>query len=316
MSCYYPNTAYITDVLPDGRKEISFAFQHDENRYPKIQLPCGKCIGCKLAKARSWAVRCCHEAQLFENNMFITLTFNEENMPENHSIDKRDLQLFFKKYRKSYKGKQIVINDRGEETRPIRYFACGEYGEQRNRPHYHAIIFNHWFDDAYLWSKSPTGDLLFRSDSLEKLWPYGYSSIGRVTFESAAYVARYQFKKQNKSEGYELVDTETGEIHKQEKEFCIMSRNPGLGKRWFDQYKKDTEKDFIHLGEKRVAVPKYYDYLREKNDDEILEDIKLERDLNMQELIMSGEMHPDRLIQKKHVKESQLKQLKRGFENA
>jgi hypothetical protein len=205
---------------------------------------------------------------MHKHNAFITLTFNEEHLPDDHSIRKEHVQKFFKRLRK-----RIGVD--------IRYFACGEYGKQNNRPHYHAIIFGYDFPDKQLRSKTRNGDLLFRSSTLEKAWKFGYSLIGDVTFESAAYVARYVMKKRKGDqeeidEYYKLVDEETGEIHQLEPEFCLMSRRPGIGKNWLEKFKSDTDKDFVTIRGDKMALPKYYDNLLEQMGED-MQDRKLRR---------------------------------------
>ena len=133
MACYYPKEAWKVGLTEKGKAKLTFKKPENHWNYEKVKLPCGTCIGCKVEKSRQWAIRCVHEASLHEDNCFLTLTFNEEHMPENRSINKRDLQLFFKRLRKRYPNKVI------------KYFACGEYGDERNRPHYHVILFNHDF---------------------------------------------------------------------------------------------------------------------------------------------------------------------------
>lgn len=233
----------------------------------KVEVACGRCYGCRLEHSRQWAVRCMHESQMHEHNSFITLTYAPEHLPKDHSIHKEELQKFFKRLRKRL-GKKI------------RYFACGEYGEKGGRPHYHAIIFGHDFPDRVVHAKTKRGDLLYRSETLEKAWPFGHSLIGNVTFESAAYVARYVMKKRKgdddaidpktgktNKEHYMIFDPETGEVHIQQPEFCLMSRNPGLGKEWLLKYKEDTDKDYITLNGSKMSLPKYYDSVLEIEDE-------------------------------------------------
>ena len=159
-------------VNPTGKRPIVFNPNAGFRDLP-VSVPCGRCTGCRLEYSRQWAIRCVHEAQMHEHNAFITLTFDKEHLPDDHSIRKEHLQKFFKRLRK-----RIGVD--------IRYFACGEYGSRNNRPHYHAIIFGYDFPDKYLHTKTRNGDLLFRSPTLEKAWKFGYSLIGHVTFESAA----------------------------------------------------------------------------------------------------------------------------------
>jgi hypothetical protein len=262
-----------------------------------------------------------HEAQCHSENAFITLTYAPEHIPSDHSIHKEELQKFFKRLRK-----EIGVK--------IRYFACGEYGTQKNRPHYHAIIFGYDFPDKRVYTKTKNGDLLYRSDTLEKVWTKGYSLIGNVTFESAAYVARYVMKKRkgkNKdddiSEHYRILDEETGEQYQLEPEFCLMSRRPGIGREWLEKFKGDTEKDFITLRGKKMKLPKYYDSIKEQETvikemsritgsnreySPKMESVKNKRreaaELNKEDNTL------ERLQVKREVKEAQLSNLKRNLE--
>lgn len=293
----------------NGKYPLVFKPEDGQHLEP-VNLPCGGCSGCRLDYSRDWAIRCVHEAQMHEENAFITLTYNDENLPEDKSIHKETLQKFFKRLRKKLGTK-------------IRYFACGEYGDQNGRPHYHAIIFGYDFPDKKLWRKTKSGNLIHRSKLLEEVWTYGYSSIGEVTFQSAAYVARYVMKKakgktekakQYYKERYNAVDTETGELMNLEPEFCLMSRgrrpDGGIGYRWLQKYKGDTDKDFVTVNGSKVAIPKYYDqYLEELDPDEF--EIRKEK---RRDAINRDENKPNRLRQRKIVKEVQISQLKRGLE--
>lgn len=215
-----------------------------------IAVKCGVCMSCRLEYSREWATRCEHERQLHEKNCYLTLTYNPEHLPIGGTLVKEDLRLFFKRLRKKYGS-------------GIRYFACGEYGENFDRPHYHAIVFNHDFDDKYI-HYTNNGFKLYRSEELEKLWKKGYSDIGEVTWKSAAYVARYMVKKingKNSEEHYKSVCKETGlEIIKQ-KEFATMSNRPGIGKEWIDMYMSDVyPEDKVIVKKGLITKPcRYYD---------------------------------------------------------
>lgn len=195
-----------------------------------------------------------HEKQLSERSAFISLTFADEHLPDDYGVHVRDLQLFNKRLRKA----------RG----PFRFFACGEYGDENLRPHYHSIIFGHdWAEDRYLWRVSERGHPLYRSPSLEKLWPFGHVEIGDVTYESAAYVARYVLKKitgKMAADHYSRVHPITGEVHQVNPEFVTMSTGGrggqgGIGSAWFDRYSMDAiPSDFLMVNGKRVPVPRYY----------------------------------------------------------
>lgn len=195
-----------------------------------------------------------HEAQLQPNNAFLTLTYEDKQLPDDFSVSVRTLQLFLKRLRKSLPHK-------------IRFFACGEYGEddpdpfQGNRPHYHALIFNHQFSDLKLHSKK--NDIpLFTSQKLSQLWPYGFSTTGYVTYQTAAYVARYTIKKiggDPAANHYTRVHPVSGQMVRVKPEFATQSRRPGIGSAWFDTFKSDIyPSDFVVVDGKPHPVPKFY----------------------------------------------------------
>lgn len=241
-------------VNPNGKRGITFKIKDAYLDLPVV-LPCRQCPGCRLEHSRQWAVRCYHESQLYEENAFITLTFNDENLPEDNSLNVRHWQLFMKRLKKHYKGKKI------------RFYHCGEYGDKLGRPHYHACLFGHDFEDKKFWKLTDQGDRLYTSEILEKVWPYGYSTIGDVTFKSAAYVARYIMKKitgDQSEKHYTRIDKTTGEIHHLKPEYTTMSRFPGLGAAWLLKYKTEVYPcDFIIINGKKCRPPKYYDQQQE-----------------------------------------------------
>ncbi len=199
MSCFHPLSAYrlLTRKTPNGKSVIAFNSKSVNNLpFEEINLPCNQCIGCRIERSRQWAIRCIHEASLFQNNCFITLTFSDSNLDEQGSLMKSDFQKFVKRLRKKFQGKERVVTPNGKVTFPIRYFHCGEYGAQLSRPHHHACLFNFDFYDKKIWSVR-SGVRLYRSADLERLWPFGFSTLGDVTFQSAAYIARYITKKIN-----------------------------------------------------------------------------------------------------------------------
>lgn len=239
------------------------------------------------------------------SNSFLTLTYNNEHLPSNFSISKRELQLFIKRLR--------IEIERNYNGRRVRYFACGEYGEKSHRPHYHMILFGFDFPDRVLHAMSHGNTPLFRSPFLESVWTSGFSLIGDVTFESCAYVARYICKKQKGKDApdfYSVVDKDTGELYEQEKEFCLMSRRPGLGSTWLAKYKSDTDKDFVTLRGVKFGLPKFYDSILERLDPESFEQRKLLR----KESVNKEDNTMFRLRTKEVVKKSQLNFLKRNLE--
>ncbi len=207
-----------------------------------------------------------HEASLHDSNCFITLTYDDDHVPRFGSLLMDDWQKFFKRLRK--------------RVGSLRFFGCGEYGEQFGRPHYHACVFGYDFPDKVLWTTRGGHDV-FRSDLLESVWTYGHSEIGSCTFDSAAYVARYCVKKVTGSRAqshYECVDPETGEIGSRLPEFSTMSRRPGIGAGWFELFSSDVyPSDEVIVNGVAGKPPRFYDRLLESSDPEVLKRIVLAR---------------------------------------
>lgn len=307
MPCYHPLKGYrAVSPNPSGKYSISFTLQEGYRDLP-IEVPCSQCIGCRLERSRQWAIRCVHEASLYEDNCFLTLTYSNDHLPAFNSLQKSDFQKFMKRLRFENQG------------RNIRYFHCGEYGEQFQRPHYHACLFNFDFPDKEHF-KTHNGQKYYRSKQLERLWPHGHSMIGAVTFESAAYVARYITKKitgKNAEEHYEVVDLETGEVRHRTPEYVTMSRRPGIGKTWYDKFKKDIyPHDFVVVRKDKMIKakpPKFYNQLFEIEYPDDYAKLKAERKNKAQE-------HADnntfpRLKVRKEVQTLKAKQLKRSYES-
>lgn len=242
-------------------------------------------------------MRCLHEASLHDENAFITLTFNEEHLSENGSLVKSHFQRFIKRLREAVSGSQPSA---------IRYFHCGEYGERLGRPHHHACIFGFGFPDRTLWQVR-NNTKLYRSEFLESLWPLGFSSVGDVTFESAAYVARYIMKK---------ITGKAAPAHYGTKlpEYVTMSRRPGIGRGWIDQYSSDVYPlDKVITRGTECKVPKYYDKCFELTSPVEYATIKARR----QEV---ARKNPDntaqRLLVRETVQKARVTMLKRGLEDA
>lgn len=320
MTCYNPLTGFllINELTENGKQKIIFNDKEINGRpYQKIDLPCSQCIGCRIERARGWAIRCVHEASLFEQNSFITLTYNDDNVNKYGTLVKKDFQNFMKRLRKSDVGKERVINNKGQTIYPIRYFHCGEYGEELSRPHHHACLFNYDFGDKEYF-KTKNGFKWFTSEKLQKLWPFGYHSIGDVTFESAAYIAGYVTKKvtgDKAKEHYKKTNPETGEVYTVIPEYITMSRRPGIGMSWYKQFSEDVfPKDFITEEGRKIKTPKYYDKLHEEfqplEHNQVKQRRKIEASKN------KNEKRTARLITKHKVKISQRKTKERTFENA
>lgn len=231
---------------------------------PYIALPCGKCVGCRRERARQWAIRLDHEGRLHDAASFLTLTYAKK-LPADTKAWKRDAQLFLKRLRKTLDQK-------------IRYYMVGELGSKNGRPHIHAIVFGYWPDDLQPIRKGKTP--LYRSSSLEKIWPHGYSSVGRVSFESVAYVAQYTLDK-------------TGEkSSKTYREWSLMSRRPGIGAGWKKKFASDVyPSDEVVIRGHAGRPPRYYDRLLEKSDPILYEIVRLRRQISIEK---SDEKNLDR----------------------
>jgi hypothetical protein len=295
MPCYNPLLAYRNQGKVVFKSPFPFA--------RGFNLPCGQCVGCRLSYSRQWAVRCVHEAQMHDNNSFITLTYSPEELMKREnpwSLDVRDFQLFMKRLRKRY-GKKV------------RFFHCGEYGDKNARPHYHALLFGHDFEDKKLWQVRDDVRL-FISDELNELWPYGFSTIGDVSFQSAAYCARYVMKKitgDKADDHYTWIDPTTGEVRPRSPEYCTMSRNKGLGHDWLMKYKSDVyPNDYVVVNGHEIKPPRYYDSLLSEEE---LVKIKDKRAQEAGDPIVEYDDRMDRLWVKEQVKIDKLEKLVRNL---
>lgn len=207
-------------------------------------------------------MRAVHEASLYESNCFLTLTYSEEHVPRSGSLDYSAPVEFMRRLRERFGA-------------GIRSFGCGEYGEKFSRPHYHLCLFNFDFPDKKLWKKVGThGEFdLSRSKELEDLWKFGHSTVGTLTFQSAAYVARYVTKKFTGPAAQKHYERPVlspsgrwfGEVVDlaPERALCV-SRMPGLGKEWFERFgERAYARGFLYMNGRKVAPPKYYDRLFE-----------------------------------------------------
>lgn len=300
MTCFRPIGAYRYYDMQAGKIKYTisqkFVFE-GAHSFENVCFPCGKCVGCRVDHARQWSVRCVHEASLYPSNCFITLTFNDENLDSSRSLDKRYFVLFMKRLRKKFGS-------------GIRFFHCAEYGEKFKRPHHHALLFNFDFPDKLPFPSLRVGSPfpLFRSPSLEELWPYGYSSVGSVTLQSAGYVARYALKKVN---GLDSVDHYGGRLP----EYITMSNRPGIGYGWIEKYLSDVypSDSVVFSGSSvRFKPPPYYDKIFRLRNSEGFDMLKEERERSA---ILSLDNSPERLVVREQVLRSRLCKLKRSYEN-
>lgn len=252
MTCFHPRKGYrgpggiVFNASGPGSAKI-------------IAINCGQCSGCALDYGRQFAIRAMHESQMHLRNSFITLTIDDEHLDELETIRKTDWQKFAKKLR--------------HKMGPFRFLMCGEYGEKLGRPHYHALLFGIDFhEDREPTKDSESGNPLWKSKILDETWGMGkHNPIGQITFESAAYVAKYALKK---------IKGDKAKKHYGEKEpeFALMSRNKGIGNSWFQKYYRDIyNQDTVEMNGKMMRPPKYYDGLYAKMEPEKMERIKNRR---------------------------------------
>lgn len=231
----------------DGSRAVVFR-RGEGNPATEFFIPCGTCLGCRLEYARQWAVRCMHEVKWQESqgmpSVFLTLTYDDGRLPPGGSLRPEDMVLFLKRLRKS-------IDVR------VRYFQAGEYGDRTERPHHHMLLFGYDFPDR-MHFKGDGDSSLSTSSRLESLWGHGFCSIGRATFDSAGYIARYSLKK---LEVNPLYWVDSGRVSP----YLTMSRRPGIGANWWLQYASDWyAQDAVVVNGVKCRPPKYYDGLVEK----------------------------------------------------
>lgn len=199
-------------------------------------VSCQQCIGCRLERSRQWAVRSVHEAQFHDENYFLTLTFSDEFLPKNYSLETKTIQTFWRNFRKAH------------PLMRFKYYAAGEYGEKYSRPHYHASVFGLELPDLTPSFKSETGFQMYSSSRLDRAWKNGAVYIAPLTFETAAYTARYICKK--------ILGRDA------EKHYADLGLMPerawiskGLGKEWYRTYSDETYRDNYIVARGVPSVP-------------------------------------------------------------
>lgn len=292
MACFKPIQARRT--LDRYTGVMGVAIGYTDELAMQLLLPCGRCVGCLLERSRQWAVRCTHEASMRTQNCFITLTYSNKYLPP--MLVKSHWQKFIKRLRKAIAPKRIS------------FYHAGEYGSKFMRPHYHACIFGYDFsDDSYVWSKNNRGDIYYRSPQLESLWPFGYSTIGKLNWETAAYTARYCLKKYR------------GKPHKKklwyagrQEEYTLCSLRPAIGKRWIEKYIDDVYNyDHVVVNGFNCKPPRYYDKVLERTDYDRYERVKAAR---VEAAKDKGYDTHDRLLVKEAIQKKTLAVLERRYE--
>lgn len=242
MPCYSPLRG---QRQKDGRVRVV-----DKATVFDFSLPCGRCIGCRLHYSQMWAIRCVHEASLWDLNCCVTLTYDEEHLPAYGNLVYRDFQLFLKRLRKRI------------APATVRFFCGGEYGDVSRRPHFHALLFGYDFPDKVVYSSSGGRARLWSSDLADRLWRFGRVVVGVADFDSAAYIARYMVKKmygEAAKSHYEVIDEQTGEVVRLSPEFAHMSLRPGIGRDWCRLYWRDITRSLKVVSRGReVSLPRAY----------------------------------------------------------
>ncbi|UPW41118.1 replication initiator protein [Sigmofec virus UA08Rod_5492] len=292
MGCYHPTIAWISkEKNPEtGKKIVQFsvgqrALQPDFlEHFEQINIPCNQCIGCRLQYSREWAIRIQKESTLYNANWFLTLTYDNENVPWIDTVNTetgeiilgnplvpKHLTKFMKNLRDHW--------ERHYNHKGIRFYACGEYGELNERPHYHICLMNFPIpvEELVLESHNMEGDEIFSCEKIEKIWGKGMIRLGALTWQSAAYVARYMIKKQKGPETKAYYHSK-GQIP----EFTRMSRMPGIAREWYEEHKEEIYKnDELFIPKRGGAIKlkpaKYFDRLYDIEQPERMETIKTMR---------------------------------------
>ena len=336
MPCYHPLHAFKVGLTDNGKDKYQIESGKVEKIHPRqgnklitdrwiteyTEVPCGKCIGCRLGYSREWADRCMLEAKNYEYNQFITLTYDPEHINLVIGVDREtgeitdvgtlvpeDLTKFIKDLRRYYQYHYQHQN--------IRFYACGEYGSNTYRPHYHIIAFNLPVEDREYLFSNVNRDRIYTSDIISKIWGKGIVTVGDVTWNSCAYVARYVMKKVKGPEAEEYYQ-KIGVVP----EFVRMSRKPGIARDYYEENKnKIYESDEIVLTNKKglakvVKPSKYFDRLYDIEEPELMKAIKekrritgeLARELQLAKTSLNKEEY---LKLQEENKQAQLKLLKR-----
>lgn len=232
-----------------------------------IKLPCGKCTECKAKRATDWSVRCKHELSCHDENTFITLTYSEDNLPSKLIV--KDLfQKFMKNLRKKLK-------------RKVKYIVSHEYGGKTGRPHHHAIIFGWNPSQQDFLQMAPSGEPLFTSPELHKLWTHGYHSIGTANEKTSYYIASYSLK----SSSHTVVDSD-GEF-RDLTDTMDCSKRTAIGY----EYLLNNVDDLVEYS---TIFPRYYKKVIETARDRVISSI--DRSLPVDERLQYIAKHSDRLL--------------------
>lgn len=300
MGCKHPylrweagSDIWFTPAYDEAGNELRETYHkgnlYDKKTFAKL-IPCRQCIGCRLDYSKDWATRIMLEAMQHDkmSNWFLTLTYDDDHVPEQEMLEydletgeivgdriglsllPKDMTNFLKRLREHWQ--------RNYGVQGIRYFGCGEYGGQTQRPHYHICVMGLPIkkEQLELYKYNRIGQPIYICDEIERIWGKGYAPIGDVSWESAAYVARYMLKKQKGPAAKDYYGRQA-----KIPEFTRMSRRPGLAYKYYSTKKNDIYKndEIILPGKKARTVkpPKYYDKLYDLDNPEDYKKIKEER---------------------------------------
>jgi len=189
-----------------------------ELREECIPFPCGRCFACRVNKSREWSTRIILESESWSEYSWVTLTYDDEHLPEDNSVHKITVQKYIRKLRKMIRPKKI------------RYYAVGEYGERNNRPHYHLFIFG-----------------INNSETIENAWtdssgiPKGFVQVDpEINLKNAKYTAGYIVK------GHHFKECE--KLNGRNPEFSLKSQ--GLGKYRIGEIAEDFHQYTFEFGGK------------------------------------------------------------------
>ncbi len=322
MPCYTPLKGY-KDPANGG---LTF---NQKGTSQKLEVACGSCLGCRLDHSLMWAIRIVHESYLHldkQGNCFVTLTYRDPSectgqelkdgyyIPADYSLRPDDVSKFIRRLRKS---EAKLAKKQKRPINKIRYFYCGEYGDENQRPHYHVCFFNHSFEDQEIW-KDEEGFYTYTSPTLEKLWPFGFSTVQALNFETAAYTARYAIKKITGEKAVEhyLRCDEYGVAFWLLPEYIRMStgrgKPSGIGAGFYEKFKDDIfPSDEVPVPGKGIIrkVPRYYQNILETNDPNVLVHIKELRQIFFR--AHKADFTPERLRDRYHC--AQARQTKRAL---
>lgn len=231
-------------ISPDKRRNVFDHFSGEWKSY--VEVPCGRCINCRIQHSKEWALRCVLELPYYADNcLFTTLTYDDEHLPIDNSLHKEHLRTFWKDLRSDMANLGLG---------KIRYFASGEYGDENGRPHYHAIIFGLGCD--YEEYDARTKGFASFAHLIEDNWHRGKVFNGLVTYNSCRYVAEYIFKKLSGK----LADDVYGDL-----QIPFQAVSNGIGKDWFDDYASITMKrGYILYNGVKHSIPRYFLKLADK----------------------------------------------------